>query len=66
MPQGGTESVEVTTRPHPWHDDASPQKKIDWFFAKGFVGSQPRVVPAVGAEGGNLSDHEIILVDVTW
>ncbi len=57
-------TAEETTRPHPWHDTKAPKKKIDWFFARGLTCSGARVVPAVNPDGENLSDHELILVDV--
>lgn len=52
-----------TTRPHPWTTDYKP-KKIDWMFMRKVEGSNPSIVPAVGPDGCNLSDHEMILADI--
>ena len=53
-----------TTRIHPWMRQDRPTRKIDWFFARGVSCVGPSVAPAVNDEVGNLSDHEVILVEV--
>ena len=55
---------EPTTRNHPWINE--PLIKIDWFFTKGLKCSNPIVIPAVDETNENLSDHEMILVDVSF
>jgi endonuclease/exonuclease/phosphatase family metal-dependent hydrolase len=39
--------------------------KLDWFLARGLACTGSRVVNAAGSDGGALSDHEAIVVDVT-
>ena len=53
-----------TTRLHPWHDPHKPAYKLDWFFTRGLHAFNPEIIPAVDATGTNLSDHELLLVDV--
>lgn len=55
---------QMTTRAHPWHDDSFAAQKIDWFFSRDVQCHNPRVVPAVDRNGVNLSDHELLLVDI--
>lgn len=56
---------QMTTRNHPWSRPGKPLIKIDWFFARGLACADPAVVPAVGPDGVNLSDHELILTDLS-
>ena len=55
---------EITTRFHPWHDLTRPPKVLDWLFVRGLRGSSPSVVPAIDQTGQNLSDHELIGVEI--
>lgn len=58
---------EVTTRNHPWHAGSDrPLKQIDWFFVRALDCHSPAVVPAVGSDGGNLSDHEAVFVTLRF
>ena len=41
-----------------------PPGKIDWFFTRGLDCDAPRTVPAVDAEEGTISDHEMIVITV--
>ncbi|MCE2522204.1 MAG: endonuclease/exonuclease/phosphatase family protein [Rhodobacteraceae bacterium] len=52
-----------TTRRHPWHNGHKPLK-IDWMFIRNVDASNSSIVPAVGLDGGNLSDHEMIQTDI--
>ena len=58
-------TTEMTTRRHPWQHDFVAQK-IDWVFARGAVASNPHVRPACTPSGDNLSDHEMLAVDIRW
>ena len=41
-----------------------PLGKLDWFFTRGLVASDPRVVPAVRADGDPSSDHDALVVTI--
>ncbi len=58
-------TTEMTTRRHPWQHDFIAQK-IDWIFVRGVKASNPRVRPACTSSGENLSDHEMLAVDISW
>jgi hypothetical protein len=36
--------------------------RIDWFFSRGLVASDPQTVAAVDATGAAISDHEVLTV----
>lgn len=54
----------VTQRTRPDGTPAAPHGRIDWFFARGLVCSDPAVIPAVDAGGTAISDHEALAVTV--
>jgi endonuclease/exonuclease/phosphatase family metal-dependent hydrolase len=39
--------------------------KIDWIFTRGLRAATPAIVPALGADGTPISDHDCLLVTVT-
>ncbi len=39
--------------------------KIDWLMTRGLVASDPAIIPAVGADGMILSDHDAVAVTIT-
>mgnify|MGYP005806618327 CR=1 FL=1 len=45
-------------------EPGTPVGRIDWFFTRGLVASDPAVVPAVLPDGGPSSDHEALAVTV--
>ena len=49
-----------TTRLHPEDLPDTPLTTLDWMFVRGAGAGQPFVAPACDAEGGYLSDHEMI------
>ena len=51
-------------RTRPDGTPAEPLGRIDWFFARGLVCSDPAVVPAVDEKGVAISDHEALAVTV--
>ncbi len=55
---------EPTRRP-PAGEPRPDEGRLDWFFSRGLRCRDPRTLPAVGADGRPLSDHEGILVTVT-
>lgn len=55
----------ATLRQRPDGTPAPPFNKIDWFFVRGLVASEPRTVPALDADGSAISDHDCITVEVT-
>jgi endonuclease/exonuclease/phosphatase family metal-dependent hydrolase len=56
----GVNAPGVTTRLHPWQVQDKMLLKIDWLFVRGFSAERPWIAPAVGTDGLNLSDHEVI------
>lgn len=54
----------VTQRTRPDGTPAEPHGRIDWFFARGLVCSDPAVIPAVDENGVAISDHESLAVTV--
>ncbi len=49
------------------HPAGSPRfpAKIDWFFTRGVLASDPAVLPAVDSQGQIVSDHEALIVTIT-
>ena len=41
-----------------------PPAKIDWFFTRGLVASEPAIIPALCPDGSPSSDHDGLLVTV--
>lgn len=39
--------------------------KIDWIFTRGLTAAEPSVIPAIGADGTILSDHDAIAVSIS-
>lgn len=54
----------ATQRTRPDGTPRPPFGKLDWFFARGLVASDPVVIPAVDARGRAISDHEAIAVTI--
>ena len=38
--------------------------KIDWFFTRGLLASDPQIIPALRADGSPASDHEGLMVTI--
>jgi hypothetical protein len=41
-----------------------PLAKLDWFFTRGLAASDPRIVPALRADGSPSSDHDALVVTI--
>ncbi|WP_299391500.1 endonuclease/exonuclease/phosphatase family protein [Pelagibius sp.] len=54
-----------TTRTRPDGTPAPPHIKIDWFFTRGLVATDPAIVAAVDRQGDAISDHEALAVTVS-
>lgn len=55
----------MTTRPSLITPHPARQMKLDWFAHRGLTGQSRPVLPAIEADGRPLSDHEVILCDVS-
>lgn len=44
--------------------DDTPRFRLDWFFARGLVCENPKLVPAESDTGVPLSDHDAITLDI--
>lgn len=51
-----------TTR-YPAGSSRNPAK-IDWFFTRGLIASDPQIIPALRADGSPASDHDGLMVTV--
>lgn len=56
----GLNAGAVTTRVPPGRPALYPLKTLDWVFARGITGFDPKVWPAISERGDYLSDHELI------
>jgi endonuclease/exonuclease/phosphatase family metal-dependent hydrolase len=54
----------ATQRTRPDGSPAEPHGRIDWFFARGLLCSDPAVIPAVDDDGVAISDHEALAVTI--
>jgi endonuclease/exonuclease/phosphatase family metal-dependent hydrolase len=54
----------LTQRTRPDGTPAEPLGRIDWFFARGLLCSDPAVIPAVDENGVAISDHEALVVTI--
>jgi endonuclease/exonuclease/phosphatase family metal-dependent hydrolase len=54
----------VTQRTRPDGTPKPPFGRIDWFFSRRLVCSDPAVVPAVDAAGAAISDHDLLAVTI--
>lgn len=55
--------ADVATTRHPAGSTRLPAK-IDWFFTRGLVASEPAIIPALRPDGSPSSDHEGLLVTI--
>lgn len=55
----------ATQRMRPDGTPVPPFRRIDWLFTRGVTASSPRTVAAVGEAGAAVSDHEVLVVDLT-
>jgi endonuclease/exonuclease/phosphatase family metal-dependent hydrolase len=55
----------ASTRPSTWSAGAGA-RQLDWFCTRGCRASEPRMTPALGADGTVLSDHELIGITVAF
>jgi endonuclease/exonuclease/phosphatase family metal-dependent hydrolase len=53
-----------TQRTRPDGTPAEPLGRIDWFFSRGLLCSDPAVIPAVDGAGVAISDHEALAVTI--
>jgi endonuclease/exonuclease/phosphatase family metal-dependent hydrolase len=53
-----------TQRTRPDGTPPPPFGKIDWFFSRGLIASDPQTVPAVDEAGVAISDHELLTVAI--
>ena len=58
-------SGETTTRLHSYDPAERPLKTLDWLFVRDAQADNPRVVPAVGDDGTVLSDHDMVVVEIS-
>lgn len=54
-----------TTRAAPGRPVKYPLKRLDWLFTRGVTAYAPQTTPAVSEQGEYLSDHELIVAQVT-
>lgn len=54
----------ATQRTRPDGTPGLPFGKIDWLFARGLRCTDPRIIPAVDADGAAISDHEALAVTI--
>ncbi|MFC3123941.1 endonuclease/exonuclease/phosphatase family protein [Pseudoroseomonas globiformis] len=54
-----------TTRPSGWSGGCGT-RQLDWFCTRGFEAGAARIVPSVAPDGTVLSDHDMILVTLTF
>ena len=55
-----------TQAPGPSNKHEPPFGKLDWVVVRGLEARAPQVVPAVDEAGRAVSDHEMIVVDLTF
>jgi endonuclease/exonuclease/phosphatase family metal-dependent hydrolase len=53
-----------TQRTRPDGTPPPPLGRLDWFFSRGLVATDPQTVAAVDANGVAISDHEVLTVVV--
>ena len=53
-----------TSRTRPDGTPPPPLGKLDWFFSRGLVASDPQTVPAVDQTGDAISDHDLLAVSI--
>ncbi|MBI3711204.1 MAG: endonuclease/exonuclease/phosphatase family protein [Proteobacteria bacterium] len=58
-------TTEPTQRTRPDGTPRPPFNRIDWLAVRGASGSSPRTVPAVDMTGRVISDHDMIVADIT-
>ena len=54
-----------TTRAAPGKPVIYPLKRLDWLLTRGVQAHAPQTIPAVSEHGAYLSDHELILAQIT-
>ena len=47
------------------HEPRAPLARLDWFFCRGLAAADPEIHPAVDAEGGAISDHDLLVVTIS-
>jgi len=60
----GCNTAHATQRTRPDGTPVPPHGRLDWFFARGLVTTEPTTVAAVDAGGAAISDHELLAVTV--
>ena len=61
---GSCNTAHATQRTRPDGTPVPPHGRLDWFFARGLVTTEPATVAAVDARGAAISDHELLAVTV--
>ena len=62
----GWQGCNLADQPTTRYPAGSPRipAKIDWFFTRGLIVSDPKIIPALRKDGSPASDHEGLMVTV--
>jgi len=60
----GCNVPDAPTQRFPEAEARRPLAKLDWFFTRGLTASDPRIIPALRADGSPSSDHDALIVSV--
>jgi endonuclease/exonuclease/phosphatase family metal-dependent hydrolase len=55
---------DIPTTRYAEHRAERPRTKLDWFFTRGLAASDPKIIPALRADGEPSSDHEALAVTI--
>jgi endonuclease/exonuclease/phosphatase family metal-dependent hydrolase len=55
----------ATQRMRPDGRPLPPFRRLDWLFTRGIAAAAPRTVPAVDANGAAISDHDVVVVELS-
>ena len=55
----------ATQRMRPDGRPLPPFRRLDWLFTRGLTPSEPRTVAAVDDQGAAISDHDVLVVDIS-
>ena len=59
-------TTDATQRTRPDGTPRPPFNRIDWLAVRGVRGMAPRTIAAVDDSGQAISDHELIVADITF
>ena len=57
-------TADVTSRTRPDGAPLPPFTRIDWLLVRGLAASAPATLPALGPDGGAISDHDLVAATV--